>query len=144
MRVPSGNSISRVFPTPALSRYVRLQDTIHLRGVDSFARREICALGNEDWEIAGVGGADAVRAFHERGVEGDEVHEHAKAELFPQKFGRDLQFRKLQLRVEEQLDRIIAGLAMDVDGAGEIGRERVIEPVVVSEPGILFGEGDEV
>src|SRR5436190_22085879 len=98
MTVPSGNSISRVFPTPALSRYVRFQDTIHLRGVDSFARREICDLGNDDGKVPDVGRADAVRAFHERGVEGDKVHEHAKAELLAEEFRGDLQLRKLQRR----------------------------------------------
>src|SRR2546426_6016246 len=101
MTVPSANSISRVFPTPALTAYVRLQDSIHLSGIDSFAGQEICALGNNDGKVAGVGGADAMGAFHERGVERNQVHQHAKAEFLAQEFRRDLQFRKSQLRVEE-------------------------------------------
>ena len=49
-----------------------------------------------------------------------------------------------QSGIEEQLGRVVAGLAVDVDGAGEVGGAGVVEPVVVREPRIRLGDRDEL
>ena len=41
-----------------------------------------------------------------------------------------------ELRVDEQLHRVVAGLAVDVDGAREVRRAVVVEEVVVGEPAV--------
>src|SRR5206468_1066391 len=38
----------------------------------------------------------------------------------------------------------VARLAMDVDGAREVGRPPVVDPVVIREPRALSGDGDEL
>ena len=47
-------------------------------------------------------------------------------------------------RVEEQLGGVVAGLAVDLDAAGEVGRPVVVEPVVVGEPRAGLGDHDEL
>ena len=49
-----------------------------------------------------------------------------------------------ELRVEEELARVVAGLAVDVDGPGEVGGLAVVEPVGIGEPGVGLGQGDEL
>src|SRR5690606_41301572 len=55
-----------------------------------------------------------------------------------------LQLREPELRIHEELDRVVAGLAMDVDGAREVGRAVVVEPVVVGEPPVRPRDGHEL
>ncbi len=45
--------------------------------------------------------------------------------------------------VHEQLDRVVAGFAVDLDELREVGRAVVVEPVVVREPGVRLRHGDE-
>ncbi len=94
--------------------------------------------------MRGAGRAAAVRAFDEGGVERDDVHEHAEAEFLLQETPENFQFYGRDGWVEEQLDGVVAGLAMDIDATGEIGGELVIEPIIVGKPGVFFGDGDEV
>ncbi len=42
--------------------------------------------------------------------------------------------------IEEQLGGIVAGLAVDLDAAGEVRGTVVVEPVVVGEPVVGFGD----
>ena len=86
----------------------------------------------------------AVRALHQRGVERDHVHQGAKAEGALREPRADRELRTTDRRIEEQLDRIVAGLAMDLDRAGEVRRAGVVEPVVVGEPGVRLRERDEL
>ena len=46
-------------------------------------------------------------------------------------------------RVDEQFDRIVSRLAVDIDRAGKIGRPGVVQPMIPSEPRIVPGHGDE-
>ena len=87
-----------------------------------------------------------MRALDQGRVERDHVHQHPEAELLLEQPPRDLRFRRerRQRRVEEQLHRIVAGLAVDIHAAREIRRLRVVEPVVVGEPCVLLGHGDQV
>ena len=48
------------------------------------------------------------------------------------------------LLVKKKFARVIAGLSVDIHGAGKVGRVGVVLPVIVSEPGVRFGERDEV
>ena len=99
MIVPSPSSISRDLPTPAaaLGGHMRLQDIIHLSGIDGCGRKKIWILRNEHREIARIGGADPVRTFDERRIQRNEIHEHAKAQFLAEKFRRNLQFRIFQV-----------------------------------------------
>ena len=83
-------------------------------------------------------------AFHERGVEGDDFHQAAQAELALGEGPGDLGLGIGQGGVEEELDGVVAGFAVDVDGAGVVGGAGVVEPEVVGEPGVGFGEADEL
>ena len=46
--------------------------------------------------------------------------------------------------VEEQLARVVAGLAMDVHGPGEVGRLAVVQPVGIGEPGVGLRQDDQL
>jgi hypothetical protein len=43
----------------------------------------------------------------------------------------ECKLRKADRRVEEQLDRIVAGLSMNLDGAGKIRRAGIVEPIII-------------
>src|SRR5204863_10024901 len=85
-----------------------------------------------------------VAAADEGGVEGDDVHAVAQAEALLEEPARDAKTGEGEARVDEDLARVVAGLSVDVDGAGEVGGARVVEPVRVGEPGVGLGEEDEV
>jgi len=67
-----------------------------------------------------------MRAFDEGGVERDDVHEHAEPELLLEETFGDVEFGGTKLRIDEQLHRVVAGLAVDVDRASEIRSEGII------------------
>ena len=82
-------------------------------------------------------GDAAVRAAHQRRVERNHVHQIAEAELSCARASPPpAASAAVSVGIEEQLDRVVAGLAVDVDGARVVGRARVVEPVVVGEPGV--------
>ena len=64
----------------------------------------------------------------------------------PQLLPRELQDRSAlgpeQFRVEKQLARVVAGLAVNVDRAGEIRGEAIVEPVGISKPRIGLCDSD--
>jgi hypothetical protein len=86
----------------------------------------------------------AVRAFHQRGVQRDDFQQPAQAEFFLQQEFRDFELRQLERRIDEQLARVVARLAVDVDGAGVVRSERVVVPEIIGEPCVRLGDGDEV
>jgi glutamine synthetase len=47
-------------------------------------------------------------------------------------------------RVEEQFNGVVAWLAVDVHGSGEVRGVGIFEPVVVGEPRVFVGDGDEI
>ena len=90
-------------------------------------------------------GQPAVRAFDEpRVLERDHIEQRAGAELALGEPPADRDRRQAEAWVDEQLDRVIARLAMDVDGAGEIGRARVVQPVVVGKPAVAARDRDQL
>ena len=50
----------------------------------------------------------------------------------------------LVVRVHQQLGGVVARLAVDLDLAAEVRGVRVVEPVVVGEPGVALGQDDEL
>ncbi len=94
--------------------------------------------------VGSVFGTGAVGAFDEGGVEGDDVEQGAEAELLLQEKLGDLGGWKFEFGIDEEFYGVVTGFAVDVDAAGEVGGDGVVEPVVVGEPGVFFGNGDEV
>src|SRR5919106_4590916 len=74
-----------------------------------------------------------------RGVERDNVHDVAEAELLAHQSEPRARLGPPVRRIEEELARIKAGFAVDLDGAREIGGALVVEPIVISEPGVELG-----
>ncbi len=64
-------------------------------------------------------------AFDEGGIEGDDFQQAAYPEFLFQQELRDLRFREGDGGVDEELAGVVAGLAVDVDGAGEVGGFRL-------------------
>src|SRR5690348_4984451 len=85
-----------------------------------------------------------MRAFYERRVERNDVEQGPKPELSPQELPSHRGGGDANGRVEEELDRLVAGLAMDLDRAREIRCAAVVEPVVVREPRARLRDDDEV
>ena len=83
-------------------------------------------------------------AAHAGRVERDHVHRVPEAELLARQRGAGAQLHARIGGVEEELGRVVAGLAVDLDRAREVGRSLVVEPVVVGEPGVRLGDGDEL
>ena len=71
-----------------------------------------------------------------RRVQRDHVHQIAEAENLLRQPPGDARLGERQLRIEEQLHRVVARLAVDVHGAREVGRARLVEKVVVGEPAV--------
>src|ERR1700745_1646059 len=90
-------------------QHVALDDMINIQGIDLVAGQEFRPLRDEQGIMGGAGGAAAVRAFDEGGVERDDVHEHAEAKLLLQETPEDFQLCGRDGWVEEQFDGIVAG-----------------------------------
>jgi hypothetical protein len=85
-----------------------------------------------------------VAARHRRGVQRHHLHGVAQPDLLARQRHAGLQLGQRVGGVEEQLRRVVAGLAVDLDGPGVVGRPRVVEPVVVGEPGVGLGDRDQL
>ena len=83
-------------------------------------------------------------ASDEGGIERDDIHEHPEAEFFLEKPASDFELREFKGRIEEKFDGIVARFAVDIDGAGEVGGNGVIQPIIIRKPGIFGGDGDEI
>ena len=67
-----------------------------------------------------------------------------KPSFFAEEPARDPELGRGELRVEEQLARVVARLPVDVDRPGVVGGPAVVEPERVGEPGVGLGEGDDL
>ena len=111
---------------------------------------DFCSLGEgreiagEDRPVLDVLRNATVRAANECGVERDDLHEETEAKFLFDEAGADGPFRMFELRIEEEFERVVAGLAVDVDGPREVRRAVVIKPAVIREPTAGVGNGDEV
>src|SRR5207253_10596421 len=77
-------------------------------------------------------------------IERDHVHEVAEAERLSGERPGGAELHQRASGIEEELRGVVAGPAMNVDGAREVGSPRVIEPVVIGEPGIALRHRDEI
>src|SRR5262249_27350369 len=76
--------------------------------------------------IFGLVGQPTVRAADERCIERDHVHESAKSQLAQKETLADGSLRRRYGGIEEKFDRIIAWLAVNLDGAREVGCPAII------------------
>src|SRR5215471_1149889 len=84
-----------------------------------------------------------MRAFDQAGVEGNDIHERAEPQRILRQPPTERELGEADGRVEKKLDRIEPGLAVNLDQAGEIRGASVVKPIVVGEPGVGPGQGDE-
>ena len=78
-----------------------------------------------------------MRAFHQlRVLQRDDVEERALAELSLREPPADGDGRKADGRIDEKLDGVVAGLAVDIDGARVVGGALVVEPEIIAEPAV--------
>ena len=68
----------------------------------------------------------------------------APAQLLEMTVGACRLARCRDTRIEEQLAWVVARFAVDINGAGIVGRLSINEPEGISEPCIGFGESDEL
>ena len=85
-----------------------------------------------------------MRAFDQGGIQRDDFEQPAQAELFPEEELRNRQFWQCECGIDEKFARVVAGFAMDIEGAGIVRRECVVVPEVIGEPCIRRGDGDEI
>ena len=86
----------------------------------------------------------AVGSAHEIPVKRDHVHHVPEAEHLLGEAPCHAELRPHVRRGEKQLRRIIAGLAVDLDAGREVGCLRIVQPVVVREPGVGRRHGDQL
>ena len=122
--------------------HVLLDDSANLSGRDGRIGEQAGVFGDEHRKVRFCRGKPAVRTFDEAGVQGDEVHQGTEAELLLQEAAGDFEAGQGELRIEKELDGIIAGLSVDIDSAREVRGKAVIQPIIVGEPG-PFGSYDE-
>src|SRR5690606_36660903 len=89
-------------------------------------------------------GEPAVRATHEGRVERNDIEKRPEAERFLEELPGDAAACEAKLRVEEELERIVARLAVDLDRARKVGRAAIVEPIDVVEPSLGRGDADEL
>ena len=77
-----------------------------------------------------------MRAFDQCGVERYHVHQITKAQLLLHQLPGDARFDQWLRRIQKQFDRVIAWFAMDIHSARIVGRARVVQKMVISEPAV--------
>lgn len=80
----------------------------------------------------------AMASLDEGCIERDDIHFVPESQLFSGDDSHRAKFRR-----DEQLTRVISRFPVNVDGSGEIGSVCIIVPVVVREPAVGLGEGDQ-
>src|SRR4051812_27216735 len=119
-------------------------ELLHRGGRDRAVRQERRSRADHERTFFGTVGRAAVRTLHQARVEGDHVHQGAQAETPFGEAGAERELRKADRRIEEELDRVVAGLAVDLDRAREVGSAGFVKPVIIAEPGVRACERDEL
>jgi hypothetical protein len=119
-------------------------DVVHGRGVNMSTPDEIGLLGDEHRSILRRVGKTSVRAADEGGIERNDIHQIAKAELFLQNAEAHPRHGRLQSRIQEQFSRVVSGLSVDVHRSGVIGGAVVIHPEVIGEPRVGLSQDNEI
>ena len=81
---------------------------------------------------------------HHRRIGRDHIEQRSHANLFLEQPKTNLQSRPAKRGVQKQFCRVIAGFAVDVDGASVIGRSRFIVPPRIGEPAARFSQQYQV
>src|SRR5690606_35390412 len=115
-RSPWRASAATAPPPVLVPKHVLQHDALHVGGLYGALGQQL-RRAREQHRCLGVAlRQPSVRALYQRGVERDHVHQVAEAERLLGQAPADGHGRKAQRRVEEKLDRVVAGLAMDIDG----------------------------
>ena len=85
-----------------------------------------------------------IRPENKRNRNANVCEQGSEAELASDDPGADREFREADGGIDEELARVVPGLAMDVDGALVVGGPGVVEPPVVTEPAVAIGDEHEV
>ena len=107
-------------PAPIARRTRSRTPSIGIDSADPGCRRPRSGAGDR----VGSGALESVTPLHDRGVERDHVEEGAEPHLLGDQPADHSTLRPGELRVEEKLARVIARLAVDVDGPGVVGGRR--------------------
>ena len=67
-----------------------------------------------------------MRAFHQGGVERNQVHQHPEAKFLLKQTPGYSQFRNEKFRIQEQFDGIVTRFAMNIDAPGKVRRQHKI------------------
>ena len=122
-----------------------IQDQLlKIRGGDIADRQARRLRRNHQRAVVGVLGRDPMRSTDEAGIERNDVEKAAKSQLTfgqPPTDGRASDSGSAGSR--NSLHGIVPRLAMDIDGTREIRRAIVVDPMIVGEPTIGIGEGNE-
>ena len=102
------------------------------------------AVGDQDRLVVRIGRGKPVTATHQAGIERDHVEQGAETELLLNQAADGPALGPEQAGVEEELARVVAGLAVDVDRPGEVGGLPIVEPVGIGEPGVGLRQDDEL
>src|SRR5262249_26065340 len=90
--------------------------------------------------IERVTDGEPVTAFHEASIERNDIDECADAELLERDLGKCSRLRPQQFWIKKQLAGIIAGLAVNIDGARVIRGAAIVEPEWIGEPCVWLGQ----
>lgn len=134
--------VSRIWAKLAKDEF--LEEGANVGGVDLGGEAAGGAFANKKGLSGGFSDTAAMGAIDKTGVQRDDVHEHAESEAFLGEAPKNLQFRGRNGWIKEEFDRIVAGLAMDIDGAGKIRGDGIVKPVIISEPSVRRSNGNEV
>ena len=117
---------------------------MHIRHGQALATLRPWAIGDEKWFILKRLRRQAVAAPHECWVQRHDVEEGSETQLLLDESADGSPLGPGKTLVEEQLAGVVAWLAVNVHGAGEVGSQAIVEPVRIGEPGIRFGQDDQL
>ena len=101
-------------------------------------------VADEHGAIERVGREKAVAPLDQLGVEGDHVKERSEAEFLLHQPSQGAARWPKKLRIEKEFARVVARLAMDVDGPREVGGVAIVEPVRISKPCVRLGQDHQI
>src|SRR5437899_8135729 len=114
---------------------MREDEPEHVRHFGRLCWPERVGGADQDRAVRRIRRSPAVRSPYPAAVQRDHIHHVTEAECLLEEAIGEPQLCALAPG-EKQLRRVVAGLAMNVHGWGEVGRSGVVEPVVIGEPGV--------
>jgi len=131
-----------ITPLPSLL-YLPLDQPADLRRLNFRRQRLRRAFTGEKRAQRRVRFRPPVRAFHQAGIQRDDIHQHPKPQPLAQQPPQNLQFYQRYFRVQEQLHRVKPGFAMNIHTPRKIRRPGVLQPVIIKDlDGMLIHYGN--